>query len=208
MAINFPNLPFELTALEPHISRKTLEFHYGKHHRHYVDTLNELIKGTALDRADLVAIMNASCEKNPEIYDNAAQAWNHDFLWHSMTNSGKSPSAELERTIGKTFGSLNDFKGKFSKEAKELFGSGWVWLTKDRKGRLQIRATQNAENPMQDAEVPLFTCDVWEHAYYLDYQNERPKFLENFWSIVNWEFIESNLESPVQSGHERPGSHP
>lgn len=197
MAIEFPKLPYDLDALEPHLSRRTLEFHYGKHHRNYVDQLNKLISGTAMDRLDLEEIMAGSYGKKPKIYNNAAQAWNHDFYWKGFRKGGAPLSREFGRAIAKHFGSLNEFKQKFTEEAKALFGSGWVWLVKDGKGRLQIRPLGDAENPLQSGESPLLACDVWEHAYYLDYQNERPKYLKGFWAIVDWEFVERNADRPA-----------
>jgi Fe-Mn family superoxide dismutase len=193
MAIQFPKLPFALDALEPFISRKTLQFHYGKHHKAYVETLNKLIEGTSYDRYDLDDIMQASCGKKPKIYNNAAQAWNHTFYWNGLAKpprGASKPSKEFETALKKNFGSLKGFQEKFAEEGKALFGSGWVWLVKDKRGALQIRPLHDAENPMLEGEVPLLTCDVWEHAYYLDYQNDRPKYLKNFWSIVNWDFVE------------------
>lgn len=194
MAIELPRLSFSLDALEPHISKRTLEFHYGKHHKNYVDKVNELIADTPLAEATLEEIMSATYHKQPKIYNNAAQAWNHSFMWKCLSKAGRGPSENLQRAIAKKFGSLEDFKSKFTTQAKELFGSGWAWLVLDKKGELQIRALRNAENPLQQSDIPLLTCDVWEHAYYLDYQNERPKYIENFWSLINWQFVEENFE--------------
>jgi len=204
MAIELPNLPYGTNALEPYISKRTLEFHYRKHHKNYVETVNKLIQGTPLDKRNLQEIMISTIEKKPKIYNNAAQAWNHTFFWNCMVTSGKKPSPELTRTIERSFGSFDDFKNEFATEAKELFGSGWTWLVKDKRGKLKIRPLGNAGNPMSEfGDVPLLTCDVWEHAYYLDYQNERPKFLENFWKIINWEFVEANLEQETQKSATR-----
>lgn len=193
MAIEFPKLPFEFDSLEPAISRKTLEFHYGKHHKGYVDKLNKLIKDTPFDNHSLEEIMQASYNNKTKIYNNAAQAWNHDFMWKCLAKKGTAPSANLEKIIAKKFGSVDEFKYEFVAASKDLFGSGWTWLVKNNIGDVQIRALSNAENPMQLGEIPLLTCDIWEHAYYLDYQNERPKYLESYWSIINWEFVEQNL---------------
>ncbi len=199
MAIRLPNLPYAMDALEPYMSKQTLAFHYGKHHKKYVETLNDLIKGTSLDRKSLEEIMMATLSKKNKIYNNAAQAWNHTFFWNCLEGKGQKPSTELTKTIKKSFGSLGDFKNEFATEAKDLFGSGWTWLVKDKKGKLKIRSLSNAGNPLVECgETPLLTCDVWEHAYYLDYQNERPKFLENFWKIVNWDFLASNLEEDAE----------
>lgn len=201
MSIELPKLSFSLDALEPHISKRTLEFHYGKHHQGYVNKVNELIRDTPLEKCGLEAIMAATYHKHPKIYNNAAQVWNHNFLWNCMTNASSEPSEKLQKAIAHKFGSIDEFKNKFTVAARDLFGSGWAWLVKDKKGELQIRTLRNAENPLQHDEVPLFTCDVWEHAYYLDYQNERPKYLEHFWSLINWQFIEENFEAvSVQNG--------
>lgn len=200
MAIDLPNLPYPTNALEPHISQMTLEYHYGKHHKHYVDTLNELIHGTSLDKISLEEIMSSSFEENQKIYENAAQAWNHTFFWNCLTASGKDPSSDLTKTIDKSFGSLQDLKQEFASHAKELFGSGWTWLVKDKMGNLKIKSLSNAGNPMAEfSDTPLLVCDVWEHAYYLDYHHERPKFLENFWKVVDWEFVEANLNKELRS---------
>jgi Fe-Mn family superoxide dismutase len=201
MAIKLPELPFALDALEPFISKRTLEFHYGKHHKKYVEKTNELIQGTALDKISLEKILLASLGEKPSIYNNAAQAWNHNFFWNCLIKEGaSSPSKNLLRSLEKNFGSLDDFKAKFETQAKDLFGSGWAWLVKDRAGKLKIRPLGNAGNPMAElGDIPLLTCDVWEHAYYLDYQNERPKYLKNFWKIVNWDFVEFNLNQEFLS---------
>lgn len=194
MSIELPDLPYSLNALEPYMSQTTMKFHYEKHHKHYVDTLNELILGTPLERQNLEEIMSSSFGNDQKVYNNAAQAWNHGFFWNCMTPSLHSPSPDLTKTIEKSFGSLHEFKEKFETEAKNLFGSGWAWLVKDRLGKLKIRSLENAGNPINEfKDTPLLTCDVWEHAYYLDYQNERPKYLENFWNVVDWEFVEANL---------------
>jgi Fe-Mn family superoxide dismutase len=193
MAIEFPNLPFAMDALEPQMSRRTLEFHYGKHHKSYVDKLNKLIAGTRYEGKNLEDILLATHGKEEKIYNNAAQAWNHAFFWQCLKKEPGSPSADLKRAFEENFGDLEGFRAKFNEVGKALFGSGWVWLTQDGDGKLQIRPMKNAENPLIDDETPLLVCDVWEHAYYLDYQNERPKFLENFWQIVNWAFVGNNL---------------
>lgn len=197
MAIELPKLPFSPDALEPHISKRTLEFHYGKHHKNYVDTLNKLIKDTHLDSFELEEIMHATFGKKQKIFNNAAQAWNHSFMWNCLTGEALSPTKSLDLALSETFGSMVDFKHEFTEKAKDLFGSGWAWLVKDKDGLLQIRALSNAENPLLYDEIPLFTCDVWEHAYYLDYQNERLKYLDNYWSVINWAFLEENLEQVV-----------
>lgn len=195
MAIELPTLPFATNDLEPYISRQSLEFHYGKHHKHYVDVVNELVHETSLDKKNIEEIMFAAFQNKEKLYNNAAQAWNHTFFWSCM-DRGMSPSLELRKSIKKYFGSFDDFKNDFEMECTELFGSGWVWLVKDKKGKLKIRSLGNAGNPLVELdETPLLTCDVWEHAYYLDYQNERNKFVENFWNVVNWDFVEENLNT-------------
>lgn len=198
MAIELSKLPFPLDALEPYISNKTLEFHYGRHHQNYVKALNELIQGTVLDEYSLAEIMNATHRKKQKIYNVAAQVWNHDFMWKCLTAEIHTPTKNMEALIVKDFGSVENLKNEFLTGAKDLFGSGWSWLVKDQSGKLQIRHLPNAENPLQYGEVPLIACDVWEHAYYLDYENERAKYLKNFWLIINWRFVESNLEAPAE----------
>lgn len=199
MPVQLTKLPFAMDALEPHKSRRTLEYHYGKHHKHYVDQLNQLIQGTSYEGEDMDEIMTASCGKDEEIYNNSAQAWNHEFFWKCLSGSSQAPSKNISKILNPDFGSLEGFKREFSEAAGKLFGSGWVWLVKDEEGKLAIRALPDAENPIQDGHTPLLACDVWEHAYYLDYQNERPRYLEHFWSVVNWETVERNLDLARQS---------
>ncbi len=195
MSIQLPILPYSLDALEPQISREALEVHYKKHHQNYVDTLNELIRGTSLEDKSLEEIMFLSFERKQKIHNNACQVWNHTFFWNCLIPSGHEPSKNLTEVIEENFGTVEDLKNEFATAAKALFGSGWVWLVKDKWGKLKVRSLGNAGNPLVDlGEIPLLTCDVWEHAYYLDYKNERAKFLENFWEIVNWEFVEDNLK--------------
>lgn len=199
MAIQLPHLPYSVDALEPYMSRQTLEVHHGKHHKKYVDTLNELIKDSPLDQRNLGEIIFLTANEKEKIYNNAAQAWNHTFFWNCMIDSAQKPSANLKRTLEKTFGSFDDFKSEFTMQGKDLFGSGWTWLVKDKNGRLQIRPMKNAGNPFAELnEIPLLVCDVWEHAYYLDYKNDRSQFLENFWKIVDWDFVETNLEQQME----------
>ncbi len=198
MAIELAPLPFAPGSLAPHISRKTIDFHYGKHHRKYVQTLNELIEGTPLDKLELDEILSQTLEQKPKIYNPAAQAWNHEFYWNCLTPEPKPPSAEVKKAISKEWGSVPEFRAEFVAKGKELFGSGWVWLTKNRRGRLQVRGLPDAQSPLQLGETPLLTCDVWEHAYYLDYQNERDQYLERFWSVMNWSFVEANLALPTK----------
>ncbi len=196
MAIELPPLPYPAHALEPYISNRTMEFHHDHHHKKYVDTTNALIKGSELENLGLEELMERAHGSNPKLYNNAAQAWNHSFFWHCLTRSSSAPSQDLKRRLLRQFDSLDHFKETFQNEGKELFGSGWTWLVLDKNGALQIRALKDAGNPLAELnEVPLLVCDVWEHAYYLDYQHERAKYLKTFWQIVNWDFIERNLES-------------
>ena len=198
MKFELPPLPYAKNALEPIISAQTLDVHHGKHHKSYVEKLNKLIAGTDFEKMDLREIISATKGKDKKIFNNAAQHFNHSFFWNCMSPSPKKISNGLNGVLARAFGSLEDFQKKFTKEAEELFGSGWVWLTQDISGELHIRTAHNACNPLTDNEVPLLTLDVWEHAYYLDYKNERPRFAEHFWKIVNWEFVESELN---RSGH-------
>ena len=202
MKFELPPLPYPKDALEPVISAKTLEFHHGKHHKAYVDKLNKLIEGTPYAAMDLREIVINSKGKDKKIFNNAAQAWNHTFFWNCMAPKPKKISNELNGVITRSFGSLEEFQKKFSTQAVELFGSGWAWLVQASSGDLEIRALKNANTPLTYGEVPLLTLDVWEHAYYLDYQNERPKFAEKFWQIVNWEFVESELNKSGKSQSE------
>lgn len=190
MAIELPALPFEKNALEPHISSETLDYHYGKHHAGYVKKLNAAIAGTEnADKSleDLIAIGGS-------LFNNAAQVWNHTFYWNSMSPSGGgAPSGDLAAAIDSAFGSFDAFKAAFAKAAGGQFGSGWAWLVSDSSGALSIVATGNASTPATDAGVtPLLTCDVWEHAYYVDYRNARGGYLEAWWNLVNWDFASSN----------------
>ena len=186
-----PNLPYEKNALQPHISPETLEFHYGKHHATYVANLNKLIVGTEFESASLEDIIKKA---SGGIFNNAAQVWNHTFYWNSLSpNGGGAPQGDLAKAIDAAFNSVDDFKAKFSASAAGNFGSGWTWLVKNSKGGLEIVNTSNAGNPMTDGMSPLLTCDVWVHAYYIDYRNARPKYLEAFWNLVNWDFAAKNL---------------
>ena len=194
MKHELPPLPYALDGLDPVISKETLEYHYGKHHKAYVDKLNELIPGTEFESLPLENIIKKA-PKGP-IFNNAAQVWNHTFYWHCMTpaaskNKLKGP---LEEAIKQSFESVDKFKEAFVKAAIAQFGSGWAWLIKDDEQGLKIVTTGNAETPIRDGKSCLFTCDVWEHAYYIDYRNARPKYLEKFWEIVNWGFIAENFE--------------
>lgn len=194
MSFQLPELPYAMDSLAPHMSKETLEFHYGKHHKTYVDKLNGLAEGTPYGSMSLEEVITASREKKEmKIFNNAAQIWNHTFFWNGLTPKGGSPSSSLEKKLNENFGSLQKFKEQFSETAINTFGSGWAWLVKDSGGKLKITSTSNAENPLGSTDKALLTCDVWEHAYYIDYRNARPKYLEGFWNLVNWEFIEKNL---------------
>jgi Fe-Mn family superoxide dismutase len=196
MAIQLLPLPYPIHALEPCISRQTLEFHYGKHHRKYVTTLNELIRNTPMDTLELEAIIIESAHSRMDIFNNAAQSWNHAFFWHCLTpQSSDQPGEDCMPLINKCFGSFDNFKTAFTQSAKKLFGSGYTWLVKNHDGTLSIQNLENAGTPLVQDKVPLLTCDVWEHSYYLDYKNDRERYLENFWKIVNWEFVETNLQN-------------
>ncbi len=195
MSIEFPDLPYALDALEPHVSARTLEKHHGAHHRGYVDKLNAAIAGGEYAGMPLEAIIVAArANGDTGVFNNAAQAWNHGFLWNSMApDGGGLPGAELRSTIENSFSSLNQFRHDFAAAANSQFGSGWVWLVLD-GGRLAIAATGNADVPLGNGTVPLMTLDVWEHAYYLDYQNERGRYVEAFLDhLVNWDFVAANL---------------
>jgi superoxide dismutase, Fe-Mn family len=186
-----PPLPYAVDALEPHMSAETLQFHHGKHHKAYVTKLNELIKGTQYEALALEEIIRTSKD---QIFNNAAQTWNHTFFWNCMApRSGGTPTDQLARAIDASFGSFDAFKDKFTAAAVDQFGSGWAWLVHDNGGALRIETTSNAETPLTGGGKPLLTCDVWEHAYYIDYRNERPKFLKAFWNVVNWDFAAQNF---------------
>ncbi|CAH9019138.1 superoxide dismutase [Candidatus Nitrosacidococcus sp. I8] len=190
MIHRLPDLPYLIDSLEPYLSKETLEYHYGKHHQTYVDKLNGLIAGTEFEHASLEGIITKS---SGGIFNNGAQVWNHTFYWNCLTPQGKgSPSGDLLAAINKNFGSFAEFKEKFSQTAITLFGSGWAWLVKNTNGSLEITTTANAGNPLTEGKTPLLTCDVWEHAYYVDYRNARPQYVESFWKIVNWDFVASN----------------
>ncbi len=191
MAHELPALPYAQDALEPHISAETLEYHYGKHHQTYVTNLNKLIEGTEFADAPLEdIIMKAS----GGLFNNAAQVWNHTFYWNCLApNAGGAPSGDLATAIDSTFDSFDDFKQKFATACATNFGSGWTWLVKNSDGSLEIVNTSNAGSPLTAGQTPLLTCDVWEHAYYIDYRNARPKYVEHFWNLVNWDFVVNNF---------------
>jgi len=186
-----PKLPYAMDALQPHISKETLEYHYGKHHQAYVNNLNNLVKGTDFADASLEDIIMKS---SGGMFNNAAQVWNHTFYWNCMTpNSSGEPSGELAEAIKKYFGSFDEFKKQFTQASVSQFGSGWGWLVKNDKGDLEIISTSNAGLPMKENKKALLTCDVWEHAYYIDYRNARPSYVDHFWNLVNWDFVAKNF---------------
>ena len=196
MSVSLPDLPYSKKALSPHISEETLNFHYGKHHKAYVDKLNGQIQGTKWEKASLEEIILSSKEENQGVFNNAAQVWNHTFYWRSMSpDGGGSPLGSVARAIERDFGSFETFKEKFAAAAMGQFGSGWAWLVES-GGRLKIAATPNAETALAAPEAgrPLLTCDVWEHAYYIDYRNARNKYIEAFWNLINWRFASKNLD--------------
>jgi Fe-Mn family superoxide dismutase len=192
MEHKLPALPYAMDALAPTISKETLEFHYGKHHQAYVTNLNNLIKGTEFENAALEDIV----KKAPAggVFNNAAQVWNHTFYWNSMApKAGGKPAGALAAAIDKKWGSFDAFKEAFNKSGAGNFGSGWTWLVKKSDGSVDIVNTSNAATPVTTADKPLLTCDVWEHAYYIDYRNARPKYLESWWNLVNWDFAAKNF---------------
>ncbi len=192
MAFQLPELPYSKDALSPHISAETIEYHYGKHHAAYVNKLNAAIEGTDFAEMGLEEIIKKS---EGGMFNNAAQVWNHTFYWNSLSpDGGGEPTGELSEAINKTFGDFSSFKSQFTAAAAGQFGSGWAWLVKDQEGKLSIATTANAGTPLTEGLTALLTCDVWEHAYYVDYRNARPKYIESFWSLVNWDFVEANLK--------------
>ncbi|MFA7552713.1 MAG: Fe-Mn family superoxide dismutase [Spongiibacteraceae bacterium] len=192
MAITLPELPFAMNALEPHISQETLEFHYGKHHATYVAKLAPLIEGTKLENASLEDIIKSS---EGGVFNNAAQIWNHTFYWNCLApNAGGEATGAIAAAITATFGSFSAFKEQFTNSAVNNFGSSWTWLVKKADGSLAIVNTSNAATPLTDESVtPLLTVDLWEHAYYIDYRNARPAYMDAFWALVNWDFVNANF---------------
>jgi len=192
MEHKLPELPYAMNALEPHISAETLEYHYGKHHRTYVTNLNNLIKGTEFENASLEDIIRRS---SGGLFNNAAQVWNHTFYWNCLSPSGGgNPTGALADAINKAFGSVGEFKKQFSQTAITVFGSGWGWLVKNQDGSLALTGSSNAGTPMTEGKTALLTCDVWEHAYYIDYRNARPQYVESFLNLVNWDFVARNYK--------------
>ncbi|VVE39469.1 superoxide dismutase [Pandoraea iniqua] len=191
MEHKLPELPYAIDALAPTISKETMEYHYGKHHQAYVTNLNNLIKGTEFENASLEDIIKKS---SGGVFNNAAQVWNHTFFWNTLSpKSSGAPTGDLAKAIDAKFGSFDAFKETFSKSAVGNFGSGWTWLVKKADGSVDIVNTSNAATPITGTDKPLITIDVWEHAYYIDYRNARPKFVEAFWGLVNWDFAAKNF---------------
>lgn len=191
MEHTLPALPYAIDALAPTISQETLEIHHGRHHKAYVDNLNNLIKGTEFETLSLEEIVKKS---SAGIFNNSAQVWNHTFYWNSLTPNGSgAPTGALADAINAKWGSFDNFKAEFTKTAVTTFGSGWAWLVKTPAGELELVSTSNAATPLTTANTALLTCDVWEHAYYVDYRNARPKYVEAFWGLVNWEFVAANF---------------
>jgi Fe-Mn family superoxide dismutase len=195
MAFTLPKLPFEYDALSPHMSANTLKFHHDKHHKTYVDKLNEAIEGTPYAELSLGEIIQKSWRKDPKVFNNAGQHWNHSFFWHCLApDGGGEPTGDLKRQIDKDFGGVDAFLKQFAEAAANQFGSGWAWLALD-GNKLKVVTTSNAELPMLQGQQALLSCDVWEHAYYLDYQNERPKFLDTFLKkLVNWRYVAERFD--------------
>ncbi len=191
MAFELPALPYAKNALEPHISAETLEYHYGKHHNTYVTNLNKLVEGTDDANKSLEDIIKSA---SGGLFNNAAQVWNHTFYWHCLSpNGGGAPTGAAADAINKAFGSFENFQKEFNASAAGNFGSGWTWLVKKADGSVALANTSNAETPLTTADKPVLTVDVWEHAYYIDYRNSRPNYLEAFWKLVNWDFVNENL---------------
>ncbi len=190
MEHKLPELPYELDALEPHISKETLEYHYGKHHKVYVDNLNKLVNNTQFAEKTLEEIILSA---DGGIFNNAAQIWNHTFYFNCLTPNKTQPTAELIQMIEQTYSSMDKFQQAFSTAAITTFGSGWAWLVQKQNKQLEIISTSNAATPLTQNHNILLTCDVWEHAYYIDYRNARPKYLETFWKLVNWDFVNANF---------------
>ncbi len=192
MAIELPPLPWARESLAPHISAETIDYHYGKHHQTYVTNLNNQIKGTEFENQDLVSIIKKA---QGGMFNNAAQVWNHTFYWNSLSpKGGGEPSGKLADGIKKAFGGFSQFKEEFTKIAVGTFGSGWAWLVQRPDGNLGLVSTSNAATPITGTDVPLLTCDVWEHAYYVDYRNARPKYIEAFWNLANYDSAASQMK--------------
>ncbi len=190
-----PDLPYPMDALQPHLSRETLQYHYGKHHRAYVDKLNELVRDTPYAGLGLEQVVRQS---SGEILNNAAQTWNHSFYWQCLAPEGpRHPAIHVANAVEASFGTFDAFKDRFTRAALATFGSGWVWLVKNRDGSVSVTITGNAGTPIREGGTPLLACDVWEHAYYIDYRNQRPDYLNAFWRVVNWDFVTRNYGEPL-----------
>ncbi|WP_237249324.1 superoxide dismutase [Sphingobacterium faecale] len=196
ITLTLPELPYDSGALDPVITAETFDYHYGKHHATYVNNLNGLIKDTALEGATVETIISKSfSEGNIALFNNAAQHWNHSFFWNCLSpDGGATPVEKIGALIDRDFGSFEAFKEQFSQTAVKLFGAGWAWLAQDENGVLEILAMKDAHTPLTEGKTPVLTLDVWEHAYYIDYRNARPKFVEGFWELVNWDFANKNLK--------------
>jgi len=191
MPIELPPLPYDRTALQPHLSAETLDYHHGKHHRAYVDRLNELIAGSEFEDLPLEDIVRRA---QGSMFNQAAQVWNHNFYWHCLrARGGGDPGGMLAEKISQAFGDVAHLRSEFNRLAMATFGSGWTWLVQRSDGNLAIVTTSNASTPLTGEDVPLLTCDVWEHAYYIDYRNARAQYLEAFWKLVNWDFVATQL---------------
>jgi Fe-Mn family superoxide dismutase len=196
MAFTLPELPWAKDALAPTISAETIDYHYGKHHKTYVDNLNKFVPGTRYESMSLEDVIKASYNQASEkkIFNNAAQVWNHTFFWNSMApNAGGTPTGALAAAIDRAFGTFGDFQKKFNEAAVGQFGSGWAWLVKTDDGGVAIETSSNADTPFAAGKTCILTLDVWEHAYYIDYRNARAKFAEEWWKVVNWSFAAKNF---------------
>ena len=192
MTHELPSLPYDLDALEPYLSKETLDFHYNKHHATYVKNLNNLVKDSPFEEMNLTEIIQKA--EPGGVFNNAAQVWNHTFYWNCLNpGGGGQPKGDLVKAINSAFGSFDNFKHEFTQKAMTLFGSRWAWLVKNQDGTIAIVQSSNAGTPMTEGKKAILTCDVWEHAYYIDYRNARPKYVEAFWNIVNWGFAEKNF---------------
>ena len=194
--LNLPDLPYDKNALSPLITEETFDYHYGKHHAAYVKNLNDIIKDSELSEKsvkDLIILGNKN--QDAGLFNNAAQHWNHSFFWHCLSpNSGGEPTGAIKDMIIRDFNSFDNFKDQFSATATKLFGAGWAWLAQDESGKLEIIPMKDAHTPLTESKTPILTLDVWEHAYYIDYRNARPKFVESFWELINWDFANANLK--------------
>lgn len=192
MKHQLPDLPYAKTDLQPHMSEETLEYHHGKHHATYVNKLNDLIEGTEFADMDLEEIVQRA---SGPVFNNAAQAWNHTFFWNCLAPpDGREPSGKLAEAVARDFGGRDELREQFSAALTGLFGSGWIWLVRDDNGIVTLQSTGNAGNPMTDRLTPLLTCDMWEHAYYIDYRNAKAKYFDAFWALINWDFVGENYE--------------